>query len=244
MTNTVALVQARMGSSRLPGKVLADLGGRPMIQFMFDRIRRAQTLDAAVLVTSTDPADQPLVMFAESHGIRVITGPLDDVLARYRIGAEQTAADVIVRLTGDCPLIDPSVIDRVVTLRECSGTDYASNIDPPSFADGLDVECFTAATLARANAEAHEKPHREHVTLWMREDASGVSRSNLRANLPFDHLRITVDYADDLELIRAIVARLDGNPAEADFFDILRVFEQFPELRDANRHSRNEALNG
>lgn len=244
MTKTVALVQARMGSSRFRGKVLADLGGRPMIQLMFDRIRRARTLDAAVLVTSTDPEDQELVMFAESRNIPVVTGPLDDVLARFMIGAEQTDADVVVRLTGDCPLIDPGVIDRVVGLRASEQVDYASNIDPPSFADGLDVECFTVRALARAHAEAHAQPHREHVTLWMREAASGLSRANLRANLPFDHLRITVDYVDDLELVRKIVAKLEGNPTEADFFDILRVFEHHPELRGANLHVRNEALNG
>lgn len=243
MTKTVALVQARMGSSRLRGKVLADLDGRPMIRFMFDRIRRAKSLDAAVLITSTDPDDHELIMFAESQDIPVIAGPLEDVLARYRLGAEQTDADIIVRLTGDCPFIDPTLIDDVVALRDLEGTDYASNIDPPTFADGLDVECFTYDALVRADDEANEQRYREHVTLWMREGGSGLSRANLAAPESCDDLRITVDYEDDLETIRAIAAALGGNAAEASYGDILQLLARHPELRQHGRHARNEALN-
>lgn len=243
MTKTVALVQARMGSSRLRGKVLADLDGRPMIRFMFDRIRRAKSLDAAVLLTSTDPDDHELVMFAESQDIPVVTGPLDDVLARYRIGAEQTNADVIVRLTGDCPFIDPAVIDDVVALRKNDNVDYASNIDPPTFADGLDVECFTRDALLRADGEATDARFREHVTLWMREGDSGLSRANLTATEPFDDVRITVDYEDDLKLVRGIAKALEGNAADASYADILKVLEDRPDFRQPARHQRNEALN-
>lgn len=243
MTKTVALVQARMSSRRLPGKVLADLGGVPMIDFMLQRVKQATKVDEAVVLTSEDPSDDQLVTFCKDNGIPVITGPLNDVLERYRIGAGKTEADIIIRLTGDCPLIDPNIIDRVVALRSAAQADYASNIDPPTYADGLDVECFTKELLERACREAHEPAHREHVTLWMREVANDVRKENLTAFLSSSDLRITVDYEDDLAIVRQIVEMLGERAASADTYDILRLFERHAGLRLDREHQRNEALN-
>lgn len=239
MPDTVALVQARMSSSRLPGKVLAELGGRPMICFMIDRLRRARLVDMVAVLTSADPSDDPLAEAAEAHGIPVVRGPLDDVLARYVMGADAFNARTILRLTGDCPLIDPAIVDQVVALYRSTGVDYASNIDPPGFADGMDTECFTRDLLDRANRLATEQPEREHVTLWMRDPANGVECANLAAAAPASHLRLTVDYRDDLDLVRRVVALL-GNGC--DYFDILRLFQQDTSLLEANLHQRNEAL--
>ena len=239
MSDTVALIQARMSSSRLPGKVLADLGGLPMICFMADRVRRARGIDLVAVLTSDDPSDDPLAAAAEAHGVPVVRGPLNDVLARYVVGADVFDARTILRLTGDCPLIDPALIAQVVALHRSAGVDYASNVDPPGFADGMDTECFTRDLLDRADRLAVSGPEREHVTLWMRAPESGASRANLTAAVPASQLRLTVDYPDDLALIRRIVADLGR---ECDYFDILRLLQRDADLLDFNPHERNEGL--
>lgn len=242
MSRTVALLQARMSSSRFPGKVIADLGGMPMIAFMIERVRAAQTIDETVVVTSVDPSDDPLAGALEGLGVPVIRGPLDDVLSRYAMAAERTSADVIVRLTGDCPLIDPEIIDSVVAARTAAGADYASNVDPPSFADGLDVECFTRAALDRADREARDPAEREHVTLWMRTAKAAMDRVNVVGLVDSSRLRLTVDYPDDLTVVRRLVDRLGGRPDGFDQFDILRCLSAEPDLLKANPHARNEGL--
>lgn len=239
MPDTVALIQARMSSSRLPGKVLADLGGLPMICFIAERVRQASGIDLVAVLTSDDPSDDPLAAAAEAHGVPVVRGPLNDVLTRYVVGADAFDARTILRLTGDCPLIDPALIAQVVALHRSAGVDYASNVDPPGFADGMDTECFTRELLDRANRFAVSQPDREHVTLWMRSPVSGASRANLAAAAPASHLRLTVDYPDDLALIRRIVAALG---IECDYFDILRLLQRDAGLLEANPHERNEAL--
>jgi len=237
----VALIQARMSSSRFPGKVLEDLAGRPMIAFMVERVRQARSLDMAAVITSTDPSDDELAAAVESLGLPLYRGSLHDVLDRYAGAAEAFGADVVVRLTGDCPLIDPNIVDAVVRLREATGADYCSNIVPPSYADGFDVECFTRETLDRARREATEPPEREHVTLWMRSSDKGLRHANLEALVDSSHLRLTVDYPDDLALVRRIVAA-NGGSSSIDQFDILRCLDADRGLLAVNRHERNEGL--
>jgi spore coat polysaccharide biosynthesis protein SpsF (cytidylyltransferase family) len=242
MTRCVALIQARMSSSRFPGKVLEPIAGIASIEYMVRRVRRAHLVDALVVVTSTDPSDDLLAAHLAHAGIASFRGDLHDVLGRYMNAAAIHPADEYVRLTGDCPLIDPEVLDRVIALRRSSGADYASNIDPPTYPDGLDCECFTAATLARAHAEAQPGPEREHVTLWMRNDrASRVTRVNQRAPFDSSMLRLTVDYPDDLIAVRRVVELLTAQP-NFDFYDILRVVARNGEIAALNPHFRNEAL--
>ncbi|MDO9486780.1 MAG: glycosyltransferase family protein [Sphingomonadaceae bacterium] len=242
MSRTVALIQARMSSSRFPGKVIADLGGRPMISFMVDRVRAARRLDDVVVVTSTDASDDALVEALAATDTRVLRGNLHDVLDRYAEAAQAMEADVVVRLTGDCPLADPAVVDAVVELRETSGADYCSNVAPPTFADGLDVECFTRAVLDRARHEAGLPAEREHVTPWMRSPAAELRLANLVGLVDTSHLRLTVDYPDDLEMVRAVVARLGTDRPTFDQFDILRCLTAEPGLLGLNRHARNEGM--
>lgn len=241
MSRVVALIQARMSSSRFPGKVLAELGGRPMIAFMVARARRARLLDEVAVVTSVDPSDDPLAHAMVAADIPVFRGSLHDVLDRYAEAAEATRADVVVRLTGDCPLIDPMIVDRVVALRAETGADYCSNVVPPTYADGFDVECFTRATLDRAWREAAQPAEREHVTLWMRSSEAGITRANLAALVDSSHLRLTVDYPDDLAVVRQIVERTGGGSA-LDQFDILRCLDANRALLGVNLHERNEEL--
>lgn len=241
MSKTVALIQARMSSSRFPGKVLETLEDVPLIVYMARRAARARRVDEAIVVTSTDASDDPLTEALHQASVPVFRGNLADVLQRYADAAQACAADTIVRLTGDCPLIDPDVIDAVVATRERAGADYASNVDPPTFPDGLDVECFTREALERAQQQATRGPEREHVTLWMRDPASGLARANHRAASDLSQLRLTVDYPDDLRAVRRIVAALHDR-ATFDLHDILRVLAAHPEILAMNPHARNEGL--
>ena len=241
MSRTVALIQARMSSSRFPGKVLQPLDGMPSILYMVQRVRRARLPHEAVVVTSTEASDDALVAVLQQAQVPVWRGALDDVLARFAGAARAFAATEVVRLTGDCPLIDPQVIDAVIALRRERGTDYAGNTDPATFPDGLDVECFTRDALERAAATAQRPSEREHVTLWLRDAASGCTRANLQAIADFSRLRLTVDYPDDLEVVRALLRLLPAD-GRFDLFDILRALSANPALADPDRHARNEGL--
>jgi spore coat polysaccharide biosynthesis protein SpsF len=241
MKRTVALIQARMSSTRFPGKVLEPLAGKPSIVYMVERAGRAKSLDAVVVVTSTDASDDPLAAALAAHGVACFRGDLHDVLARYHAAAEQCGAATVVRLTGDCPLIDPTLIDTVVAARVANGADYASNVDPPTFPDGFDIECFSIEALRRAFAEASAPAEREHVTPWMRSGA-GLRRVNVRGLADLSHLRMTVDYVDDLAVVRRVVEYCSRRDPHFDLYDVLRCLAASPELLELNRHARNEGL--
>ena len=239
MNNRTAFIQARTSSTRFRGKVLQPLGGVPMIIFMVQRVRQSGSLDNVVVVTSEDSSDDPLARVLEDGGIPHFRGDLHDVLGRYLAAAQKFDVQRVVRLTGDCPLIDPHVIDEVVSLLESSGADYVSNVDPPTYPDGLDVEAFTRAALERAAAAATAIPDREHVTLWMRSEASGLIRKCKKNLIDSSHIRLTVDYPEDLEMVRRIVDVLGPNP---DQFAILRHLDRHPYLLEISQHVRNEGL--
>lgn len=242
MKNTLALIQARMSSSRFHGKVLAPLGGVPAIVFMVERARRARLVDQVVVVTSTDPSDDPLVQALVQHGIALYRGDLHDVLARYAAAAAHFGATEIVRLTGDCPLVDPAIVDAVLAARAATGADYASNVDPPTFPDGFDVECFSAEALHRAAAHAQTPAEREHVTLWIRSAAAGLGRTNVGGLGDLSHIRLTVDYPDDLLAVRHVVEECMRRDAHFDLYDVLRCLAAQPQIMELNRHARDEGL--
>ncbi|MCE4556111.1 cytidylyltransferase domain-containing protein [Roseateles cellulosilyticus] len=242
---TLAVVQARLSSSRLPGKVLMPLHGMPMILFMLARVRRTTRIDEIVLATSTDASDDPLADAVAAAGYTVHRGPLDDVLARFVGAVEPRAADWVVRLTGDCPLIDPAIVDRVISQAQSERLDYCTNADPASFPDGLDVEVCTRAALLASATDARLQSEREHVTLFIRNHPERFRLNHLRAVADLSALRWTVDHADDLALVQALVAAIaarGGDPLQADLFDLLRVVSEQPQLAHANLHQRNEGL--
>jgi spore coat polysaccharide biosynthesis protein SpsF (cytidylyltransferase family) len=240
MSRTLAFIQARMSSTRFPGKVLQPIQGLASIVYMARRASMARLLDGVVVLTSTTSSDDPLAECVQAAGIPLFRGDLDDVLKRFVDAARHYDAQEIVRLTGDCPLIDPAIIDAVITARRNAAVDYSSNIDPPTFPDGLDVECCTRAALEHAGKAALRRGEREHVTLWMRSDEAGLSRTNVRAIANLSHVRLTVDYPDDLEVVRRIVA--EAATGAPDLFDILRILSGQPDILTLNAHSRNEAL--
>lgn len=234
MTATIAIIQARMSSERFPGKVIEDLGGMPMIAFMVRRVRRAVSLTRVVVATSSDPSDDALAQLLAALRVDCFRGDLHDVLARFAGAAERFGAGEIVRLTADCPLADPAIVDGVVGVRREAGVDYSSNIEPRTFADGFDVECFTRGALDRAAGEAREPAEREHVTPWMRSAAAGLRRANFGALADSSRLRLTVDYPADLAAIRLLVGHIGRPPEDFDQFDVLRCLAAHPEIGRIN----------
>ncbi len=225
MTRTVAIIQARMTSTRLPGKVLADLGGRPLLERVLERVRKAARLDDVWVATTTNAEDDPVVALCERLAVPVFRGDEHDVLGRYHACADAARADVIVRITADCPLIDPDVIDRVVFAFQGGDFDYVSNATKRSYPDGLDVETFSRAALERAHAEAAHPDLREHVTLYI---------SARRPHLPHGAFRIghvtldedlsaiqwSVNLPEDLERVRRLWPRL---PEDFRWRDVLEA---------------------
>jgi glutamate-1-semialdehyde 2,1-aminomutase len=234
---TVALIQARMGSSRLPGKVMREIAGRPMIDWVLFRASRAQSVDRIVLATTDSAMDDLLASHVSALGFDVTRGSETDVLGRYYAAAAALGASVVVRITADCPFIDPTVVDDVVTLRESEGAHYASNTDPATFPDGLDVEVFTFDALARAADEADTHHDREHVTPYMKRDP--FRRSSLLNDTDLSTLRWTVDEAADLVLADRL-ARAMGTMDFA-WREALAVWKSRPLHFAANKDiARNE----
>ena len=164
----VAIVQARMGSTRLPGKVLKKIVGIPAIEILLARLSRSELINEICLATSHNVENDQLCNAIEKIGYRVIRGSETDVLARFWDAAEATSADTVVRITGDCPVVDPKLVDQVIEMYLNGHVDYVSNIDPPSFPDGLDVEVFSRQSLEAANLGAQSDFDREHVTPFIR----------------------------------------------------------------------------
>jgi len=212
----VGVVQARMSSSRLPGKVLMPLGGGTVLSCLVDRLDRANLLDRLVVATSTDRSDDPVVEACEQLSVEVFRGSLTDVLGRVVSVARATNADAVVRITGDCPLTDPSVVDDVVRCWHRSGADYVTNtIEPRSFPDGLDVEVLTASALDRVNLLATSGEDREHVTTFVRRHQELFRHAEVRLEPALGDLRVTLDTHDDLELIQRLIERV-GSDAPMD----------------------------
>lgn len=235
-----AIIQARMSSSRMPGKVLEPLHDRPLIAFMIARLQACASLEHILVATSDDRSDDAIADALADAPVTVVRGPLDDVLGRFLIADAQVGADIYVRLTADCPLIDPALVDRVVAL-VAGGADYASNVDPPHYPDGLDCEAFTVAALRLAGREASLDSDREHVTPCMRRSAT-LRRAALTEAFDFSALRWTVDYPGDLERVRALVASVAGDPLRAGFRDYLDAHRALDAALAQSKHARNEGL--
>jgi spore coat polysaccharide biosynthesis protein SpsF (cytidylyltransferase family) len=202
-----AIVQARIGSTRLPGKVLADLCGRPVIEHVLQRASQIAGIDAVVLAVPASSSDDALAEVGRRAGVIVVRGNADDVLDRYRAAAYASGAAAIVRITADCPLLDPAVSSQVVSRFVKGDVDYVSNIHPPSFPDGYDTEAFSLAALDTAWSEASDPYEREHVTpfIWRRPDR--FTLANVSADQDRSTWRLTVDTADDLRALRDIWSR-------------------------------------
>ena len=204
----MCVLQARMTSSRLPGKVLLPILGVPMLALQIERIQRARRLDTLTVATSDQASDDPIAALCASLDVDRFRGDLDDVLDRFYQAASVHRPNHVVRLTGDCPLIDPQIVDALVELHVSGGYDYSSNVHPRTFPDGLDAEIFTFEMLEEAWRVASSPAERSHVTPYMYAPGSGVRRGSLQDIELRDHLRWTVDYPDDFEFVRQIFEAL------------------------------------
>lgn len=215
MSRVVVIVQARMTSTRLPGKVLMDLGPGTCLEILCRRLERLESADAVAIATSVDASDDPI---AEAGlPFDVVRGPLEDVLERYRGAAERLEADAVVRVTSDCPLVEPSVIDRLVGMwRTGEGLDYVWNThEPRTFPDGLDAEMVSRFALEAAAAETAEPYDREHVTPFVRDRPDRFPQRDLRLEPPVRGVKLSLDTPEDLEAISAFIARV-GPDADLD----------------------------
>jgi spore coat polysaccharide biosynthesis protein SpsF len=207
-----ALVQARTGSTRLPGKVLEDVGGIPLIAHVLRRLRAARRVDEVVLATTGQEGDDALVELARAEGVDAHRGPEQDVLTRFRGAAEAAGAEAVVRITGDCPLLDPAVVDRVVEalLDDPEPCDYASNVLRRTYPRGLDTEALWAETLARVDELATSAAAREHVTWFAYRERPDLFRlRSVEIDDGRPDLDWSVDTAEDLERIRRLVSLLE-----------------------------------
>ncbi len=218
---TICVVQARSGSTRFPGKVLADLAGRTMLGFMLERLA---TLEGArvVVATSDLERDDPVAQVGADAGAAVVRGPEADVLERFGLALEAHPADTVVRLTGDCPLVDPAIVADVLALHRATGADYTCNVLPRTFPKGLDVEALSAAALEEAVAEATDPAEREHVTPYVYRRPGRFRLANLRSGEDLGRERWTVDTPEDLEVVRELVGAL-GADAAFGWRDVLAV---------------------
>jgi spore coat polysaccharide biosynthesis protein SpsF len=256
----VAIIQGRMSSSRLPGKILADLAGQPMLTRVFVRTSRARTLDEVIFATTTDASDDPVAEYCDFSGIPFTRGSLFDVLDRYYQTAKQSKADVVVRITADCPVIDPILIDDVVKSVTADQFDFACNRLPSPFHRtypiGLDVEVCTFAVLKKAWKESTETFHREHVMPYLYEGVkltresrtleTGVSPRGFKVALlnhttDFGDYRWTVDTPEDLEFMRQVYSHFDGRD-DFTWKEVLDLVHDEPELMEINAGVKHNTL--
>jgi len=242
--STLAIVQARTSSSRLPSKVLLPIGSKPMVLYQLERLQRSTSLDRLVLATSDDSSDDLLASLVCEAGFTVFRGDLNDVLERFRACAAKEKANTVVRLTGDCPLSDPALIDELVEAFVDGGWDYLANCADDqqlSVPDGFDAEVFRAELLERAAQEAVLPSQREHVTPWFRTDSAGLRWGHFRHQPIRPYFRVTVDDPVDLEVVSEIVAALDPQDPAFGVDAVVKHLEQHPELAARNLATvRNE----
>jgi len=231
-TPVVAIIQARMTSTRLPGKVLADIAGRPSLERMIARVRSSKRLSNIVVATTTNATDDPVVILCEKLGVVVFRGEEMDVLGRFQAAAQSVDAAHIMRLTADCPMIDPGVLDDMIEMYASRNWDYVSNCVNRTYPDGLDAEVFTREALEEAAVVATHPIQREHVTLYIRGilPELGIGqfrRGDFLFTADFSHLRWTLDTAEDLTRIRRLVSAL---PEGYSWLDAVALATREPKL--------------
>ena len=241
----VAIIQARMAASRLPGKVLKDLGHKPVLGWMIARTRRAELINEVVIATTTDPSDDPVAAYCADQGVACVRGSMQDVLDRYYQAARQHQADVVVRLTADCPFIDPVMLDENLRafLDSEPRADFAANRLPPPFERtipiGLDAEFCYFEGLELIWNEAEEKHQREHVMPFFYEHPERFEILHITHQPNYGHLRWTVDTPEDLALLRQIVSYFPGRD-DFSWTEVLALVEEHPELGEINAEVRHK----
>lgn len=230
------MVQVRMGSKRLPGKALAELQGRPMTWHIVERLRGAELLDEVVMAVPADEGDEPLRLLAEAASIPCYVGSKFDLIGRIHGAATEFDADAVVRVTGDCPLVDPAVVDLLVCtyLGGVDELDYVSNVRPPTFPHGLGAEVYPAATLRRLWEGIKDPFYREWFPVYFWEREGDFKTRNVESPQNLSHLRWTVDYKEDLEFVRRVYAHLYKEGEVFGIAETLELIYSRPEIASIN----------
>jgi spore coat polysaccharide biosynthesis protein SpsF len=235
---TVIIVQARMTSTRLPGKVLREVLGKPLLEYQIERLLRVKLADGIVIATTVNQVDDSIVELCNRLGISYFRGSEKDVLARYYGAARAHKAGAVVRITSDCPLIDPAVIDRVIQAYQghLGMFDYVSNCLERTYPRGMDTEVFSFLALEEAFEEAKLEPDREHVTPFIYHHSERYRLGSVANSVNQSHHRWTVDTQEDFDLIQRVLETLYPNSPEFTINDCLSIFDRHPDWQTINAH--------
>ena len=241
-----AIIQARMGSTRLPGKVMMDLCGYPVIEHVVNRLRKSKYIDKLIIATSIDSNNQPIIDFCKQNNIDYFVGSEDDVLDRYYQAAIHNNLkddDIIIRITSDCPLIDPFVVDKVIQKHVSENNDYTTNVLECTYPDGLDCEVFNFNVLKEAWINSNLSSQRENVTLYIRNNHDKFKIGNVKNDIDLPELRWTLDEKEDFLFINEVYKNLFNEDSFFSMEDILLLLDKNPELMNINSgFIRNEGL--
>ncbi|MCG6184556.1 glycosyltransferase family protein [Anoxybacillus sp. LAT_38] len=239
-----AIIQARVGSTRLPGKVLKKVLGKTLLEYQMERVKRAKAIDEIIIATTTKESDDPIVQLCQQLSIPYYRGSEEDVLLRYYEAATKFNVDVIVRLTSDCPIIDPNVIDKVVEhyLENKDRYDYVSNTLTRTYPRGLDTEVMSYEVLKRVHEEAKELVYREHVTAYIYHHPDQFRLCNVSNEKDESKHRWTVDTEEDFELIEKIISKLYPENTNFNMDDVLKLIDENPTWFDINSHIEQKKL--
>jgi len=232
-----AIIQARMGSSRLPKKVLMKMGNHIILKYMIDRVTKSKLIEKIVVATSVNELDDEIEKFCISNNINCFRGSENDVLDRYYMAAKKYKSTTIVRLTADCPLIDPEIIDKTIKLFNTKKVDYASNTVPPDikkYPDGSDVEVFNFNNLELAWKNVKDLKDREHVTFYFWKYDNNFSLALLKNIYDWGNYRITVDYVEDFQLVTHIIEFLDKNNLDGSLKEVIDFLDANPQIKKIN----------
>jgi len=235
MKKVVAIIQARMGSTRLPGKVMKEIVGKPMLYHVINRVKHAKELDDIVIATTNLKEDTQILDLASEMEVRSYAGSENDVLDRYYQAAIMSKVDVIVRITADCPLVDPNVIDKVVRYYRINKFDYVGTSIKPSYPDGIDVEVFSFVSLKKTWSEAKLASEREHVTPYIWKNPNTFRIGNFINETDISYMRWSVDEQLDLEFVREIYNRLYAKDTLFYMEDVVDLLKKHPELMNINK---------
>jgi len=245
MGKTAAIIQTRMGSTRLPGKVMMELCGKTVLEHVITRVKKAAQINEIIIATTTQKKDDIIAAEATRLGVKYFRGSEDDVLSRYYYAAEQNNVDIVVRITSDCPLIDPNIIDELTLFYKKNHYDIVTNagIDPNqrTYPRGLDTEVFSFNVLENTFNNAKENYQREHVTPYIYEHSKKVYY--YKNDTDYSYHRWTLDTKEDFQLIEAIYRYLYKGKHDFNFNDIIKLFKNMPELFNINAHIEQKKIN-
>lgn len=242
MDKTVVIIQARMGSTRLPGKVLKEVYGKELLVHQLDRLELCQEVNEIVVATTVLAEDDQIEKIVLNHKHRVVRGDEEDVLSRHHLAAESVGADVIVRITSDCPLIDPKIVDEAIKHFKISNLDFYSNSEPipSSWPDGMDVSIFRKSALDKANALAFKPSDREHVTFYFWQNPSLFKCEKWELSRDLSPYRLTIDYQEDLTVMESVITHFSKTETQemwpnTSMNSIIDYLDNYPEIFEINQ---------